>query len=48
MLIFTCILHRQNARKQTAMDNFRMGTRGNAEKGKAQREMGGWSKMEHD
>jgi hypothetical protein len=35
-------------RKQTATENFRMGTRGNAKKGKTQREMDRWSKTEHD
>jgi hypothetical protein len=30
------------------MENFRMGTRGNAKKEKAQREMDRWSKTEHD
>jgi hypothetical protein len=33
---------------QTATENFRMRTRGNAKKGKTQREMGRWSKTEHD
>jgi hypothetical protein len=42
---WTC---KQNARKQTVMENFRMGTRGNVKKGKAQREMDRWSKTEHD
>jgi hypothetical protein len=40
--------HVENARKQTATENFRMGTRGNAKKGKAQREMDRWSKTEHN
>jgi hypothetical protein len=30
------------------LKNFRMGTRGNAKKGKTQREMDRWSKTEHD
>jgi hypothetical protein len=34
--------------KENATENFRMGTRGNAKKGKAQREMDRWSKTEHD
>jgi hypothetical protein len=33
---------------KTATENFRMGTRGNAKKGKTQREMDRWSKTEHD
>jgi hypothetical protein len=37
-----------HARKQTATENFRTGTRGNAKKGKTQREMDRWSKTEHD
>jgi hypothetical protein len=37
----------ENARKKTATENFRMGTRENA-KGKTQREMGIWSKTELD
>jgi hypothetical protein len=35
-------------RKQTATENFKMGTRGNAKKEKTQREMDRWSKTEHD
>jgi hypothetical protein len=35
-------------RKQTATEQFRMGARGNAKKGKTQREMDRWSKTEHD
>jgi hypothetical protein len=31
---------KENARKQTVMENFRMGTRGNTKKGKTKREMG--------
>jgi hypothetical protein len=43
---WTC---KENARKQTtATENFRMGTRGNAKKGKTQREMDRWSKTDHD
>jgi hypothetical protein len=38
----------ENTRKQTATDNFRMGTRGNAKKGKTQKQMDRWSKTEHD
>jgi hypothetical protein len=34
MMVWTC---KENARKQTATENFRMGTRGNAKKGKTQR-----------
>jgi hypothetical protein len=45
MMVWTC---KENARKQIAMENFRMGTRGNVKKGKIQREMDRWSKMEHD
>jgi hypothetical protein len=45
MMVRTC---KENARKQTATENFRMGTRGNAKKGKTQREMDIWSKTEHD
>jgi hypothetical protein len=33
---------------KTATENFRMGTRGNAKKGKTQREMDRWSKTEND
>jgi hypothetical protein len=33
---------------KTATENFRMGIRGNAKKGKTQREMDRWSKTEHD
>jgi hypothetical protein len=40
-MVWTC---KENARKQTATENFRMGTRGNAKKGKIQREMDRWSK----
>jgi hypothetical protein len=39
---------KENARQQTATENFRMGTRRNAKKGKTQREMDRWSKTEHD
>jgi hypothetical protein len=39
---------KENARKQTATENFRIRTRGNAKKEKTQREMGRWSKMEYD
>jgi hypothetical protein len=34
--------------KQTAIENFIIGTRGNAKKGKPQREMDRWNKTEHD
>jgi hypothetical protein len=34
MMVWT---FKENARKQTATENFRMGTRGNAKKGKTQR-----------
>jgi hypothetical protein len=37
-----------HARKQTATENFRMGTRGNAKKGKTQRETDKLSKTEHE
>jgi hypothetical protein len=37
-MVWTC---KDNARKQTATENLRMGTRGNAKKGKTQREMDG-------
>jgi hypothetical protein len=33
---------------KTATENFGMGTRGNTKKGKTQRAMNRWSKMEHD
>jgi hypothetical protein len=33
---------------KTATEIFRMGTRGNAKKGKTQREMDRWRKTEHD
>jgi N6-adenosine-specific RNA methylase IME4 len=36
-----------NAWKQTSTENFRMGTRGNAKKGKTQREVDRWSKTNH-
>jgi hypothetical protein len=45
MMVWTC---KENARKHIAAENFRMGTRGNANKGKTQREMDRWSKREHD
>jgi hypothetical protein len=44
-MVWTC---KENVRKQTATENFRMGTRGNAKKGKTQRDMDKWSKTEHD
>jgi hypothetical protein len=44
-MVWTC---KENARKQAATANFRMGTRRNAKKGKTQREMDRWSKTEHD
>jgi hypothetical protein len=44
-MVWTC---KENARKQTATENFRMGTRGNVKKGNTQREMDRWSKTEHD
>jgi hypothetical protein len=44
-MVRTC---KENARKQTDTENFRMGTRGNSKKGKTQREMDRWSKTEHD
>jgi hypothetical protein len=44
-MVWTC---KENARKQTATENFRMGTRGNAKKRKTQREMDRWSKTEYD
>jgi Zn-dependent M16 (insulinase) family peptidase len=43
-MVWTC---RENARKQTATKSLRMGTRGNAKKGKTQRKMDRWSKTEH-
>jgi hypothetical protein len=43
-MVWTC---KENARKQTATENFRMGNRGNVKKGKTQREMDRWSKTEH-
>jgi hypothetical protein len=39
-MVWTC---KENARKQTATKKFRMGTRGNAKKGKTQREMDRWT-----
>jgi hypothetical protein len=39
---------KENARKRTASENFKMGTTGTAKKGKTQREMDRWSKTEHD
>jgi hypothetical protein len=44
-MVLTC---KEKARKQTATENFRMGTRGNAKKGKTRREMDRRSKTEHD
>jgi hypothetical protein len=44
-MVWTC---KENARKQTTTENFRMGTRKKAKKGKNKREMAGWSKTEHD
>jgi hypothetical protein len=41
-MVRTC---KENARKPTATENFRMGT---TKKGKTQREMNRWSKKEHD
>jgi hypothetical protein len=35
---------KENTRKQTATENFRMGARGNAKKWKTQRQMYRWSK----
>jgi hypothetical protein len=35
-MVWTCI---ENARKQIATEHFKMGTTGNANKGKTQREM---------
>jgi hypothetical protein len=44
-MVWTC---KENARKLTAMENIRMGTRGSTKKRKAQREIDRWSKTEHD
>jgi hypothetical protein len=44
-MVWTC---KENARKQSATDNFRMGTRGNTKKRMTQRKMDIWSKTEHD
>jgi hypothetical protein len=44
-MVWTC---RENARKQTATESLRIGTRGNTKKGKTEREMDRWSKTEHD
>jgi hypothetical protein len=44
-MVWTC---KENARKQTATENFRMGTRRNVKKGKTQREMDRRSKTEHE
>jgi hypothetical protein len=43
-MVWTC---KENARKQTATENFKMGTRGNMKKGKTQRKMDRRSKTEH-
>jgi hypothetical protein len=43
-MVRTC---KENARKQTATESLRMGTRGNAKKGKTQREMDRWSKTNY-
>jgi hypothetical protein len=40
-MVWTC---KENARKQTATENFRMETRGKVKKGKTQRGMDGWKK----
>jgi hypothetical protein len=45
MMVWTC---KENARKQTATENLRMGNKGNVKKGKIQREMDRWSTTEHD
>jgi hypothetical protein len=46
-MVWTC---KENARKHTAMESFRMGTTGNVKKEKTQREMDGVrrSMTEHD
>jgi hypothetical protein len=44
-MVWTC---KENARKQTATENFIMGTRGKEKKGMTRREMDRWSKTEHD
>jgi hypothetical protein len=44
MMVWIC---KENARKWTSTENFRMGTRGNAKKGKTQREMERWSMTNH-
>jgi hypothetical protein len=44
-MVWTC---KENARKQTAAENVRMGPGGNAKKGKTQREMDRRSKTKHD
>jgi hypothetical protein len=44
-MVWTC---KENAKKQTATESLRMGTRGNMKKGKTQREMDRWSKTEHN
>jgi hypothetical protein len=44
MMVWTC---KENARKQTATENFGMGTRGNAKKRKTQREIDRWNKTNH-
>ena len=40
--------HNENSKKQSAMGNCGMGTRGNKKKGKTQRKMEGWRKMVYD
>jgi hypothetical protein len=44
-MVLTC---KENARKKIATENVKLETEGNAKKGKTQREMDRWSKMEHD
>jgi hypothetical protein len=44
-MVWTC---KENTRKQTSPENFRMGIRENVKKGKTQREIDKWSKTEHD
>jgi hypothetical protein len=39
VMVWTC---KENGRKQTAMENFRMETRGYVKKWKTQRKMDGW------
>jgi hypothetical protein len=41
-------VHNENSKKQIAMENCRIGTRGNKKEGKTERKMDGWRKMAYD